>query len=61
MCAQAVIGMHVNARTLTLSHTLIPWLKRLAMKGGVGSIPFCFKLWSNIAFVVKGVDLKEVA
>ena len=39
---------------------LIPWLDWLAMKGGMGSIPFCSEFWSNVVLVVNGVDLEEV-
>ena len=44
----------------TQYHTLIPWLDWLAMKGGMGSIPFCSEFWLNVVLVVKGVDLEEV-
>ena len=32
----------------------------MAMKGGMGSIPFCSEFWLNVVLVVKGVDLEEV-
>ena len=41
-------------------YTLIPWLYCLAMKGGMGSIPFFSEFWSNVVLVVKRVDLEEV-
>ena len=41
-------------------NTLIPWLDWLAMKGGMGSIPFCSEFWLNVVLVVNGVDLEDV-
>ena len=43
----------------TMSYTLIPWLNRSAMKGGVGSYPFCSEFWLNVILVAKGGDLRR--
>ena len=35
-----------------MSDNIILWLNKLAMKGGIGSIPACSEFWLNVVLVV---------